>query len=207
MNVFVVAHDVGPVNTDSLVQMLSAIQTERVSRNSIIAVDSLYNLPAASEVESGLCQGFLLDDFVHAKGSIADGKVILDTNRIAEQIGSIDREWLVIDFGQHKFDTGQDFIAKLAACLYILPRGAQRKLVFVISRVQLPLYLRACNAAFNVLSQTRSTSADSLQTNMLFLSAGTEKFVERLPLLKWPFALLRALARFAMRRISMRNGM
>lgn len=205
MNVFVVARDAGPTSTRELVQMLDTIQTESAARSSIVAVDSFYNLPVASGAE-GECMAFQLDDFVHAKGSITDGKVILDTNRIAEQVGSADQGWLVVDFGQHRLETGQDFIAKLAACFYMLPPAQQRKLAFRVARVQLPLYLRASNAAFNVLPETRGESSGSLQTNMLFLSAGTEKFVERLPLFKLPFAMLRALARFAMRRLSRRNG-
>ncbi|MDH1072472.1 hypothetical protein N5C93_06455 [Pseudomonas nitroreducens] len=204
MKVFVVARDAGTVDLDGLVARLSAIQTEDAPRSSIIAVDNFYNLVAQPDTELGARRGFLLDDFLHEKGSFADGKVVLDTNRIAEQIGSIEQDWLVFDFGQHALSTGEDFIGKLATCLFMLPPARQSKLVFIVPRVQLPLYLRASNAALNVLPEIRSLSGSSLETDLLFLSATTEKLVARIPLLKWPFVMLRALARFAIRRVSNR---
>ncbi|MBD9576214.1 hypothetical protein IB260_12925 [Pseudomonas sp. PDM23] len=204
MKVFVVARDAGIVDVDGLVARLSSIQTEDAARSSIVAVDNFYNLAAQPDAQSASRQAFLLDDFVHEKASVSDGKVVLDTNRIAEQIGTIEQDWLVVDFGQHAFNTGEDFVGKLATCLFMLPPALHLKLAFVVPRVQLPLYLRASNAAFNVLPEVRSLSGRSLETDLLFLSATTEKLVARVPLLKWPFVMLRALARFAIRRISNR---
>lgn len=201
MNVFVVARDAGQGSTDELVRKLGAIQVESSVRNSIVAVDSTYNLPVGAHTQPDCSREFWLDDFVHAKGSVADGKVVLDTNRIADQTGSVTSEWLVVDFGQHEFETGEDFISKLSKCFFALPPSRQLKLVLIVPRVKLPLYLRACNSAFNILPEARGFSARSTQTDMLFLSVAAEKvYLSASPVL-WPVAKLRELLRFFYIRI------
>ncbi|OOV89103.1 hypothetical protein [Pseudomonas sp. MF4836] len=201
MNVFVVARDAEPFGAESLVQSLNAIQTEDALRNSIIAVDSLYNLPADRSSDPVSLKGFRLDDFVHERGGVVDGKVVLATNRIAEQLGALAHEWLVIDFGQHEFYTCEDFVKKLATCLFMFPPARQLKLAFVIPRVQLPLYLRTCNTAFNVLPEGRSFSSTSAQTNMLFLSVVAEKGYSSFYPIIWPISKLREILRFFYNRI------
>ncbi|WP_152226254.1 hypothetical protein [Pseudomonas sp. SCB32] len=201
MKVFVVANDSGRIDPDVLVRKLHAIQTPNESRNSVIAVDSFYNLQADAQIEGSALKCFRLDDFMHRQGSVADGKVVLDTNRIAEQVGAFAHEWLVIDFGQHEFDTGEDFISKLATCFFMVPTASELKLVFAVTRVQLPLYLRTCNTAFNVLPEGRNLSSSSTQTDMLFLSVAVEKVYTTSSPILWPLARLREIASFFYNRI------
>lgn len=186
---------------EHLIAQLSHVEVPESTKTSIIAIDDRYNLSNEASGEAQLdFHSFQLDDFLHQKGSIIDGKVVVDANQISRLFHAVETEWVIVDFGMHDILTATDFIHKLATYFFLAPAPANRQLVFLVQGVLLPIFLRAANSAFNQLPESNMVIAKSAQVEMLFLSVIAEKTIDRLAFITWLTVQMKRLVPFITRR-------
>ncbi|HCF9865404.1 TPA: hypothetical protein NI798_005741 [Pseudomonas aeruginosa] len=182
---------------DQLVKQLARIQLQDSKATPVVVVDERYNLGHALVEDADVpSTAFNLDDFLHEKGSIADGVMLVDANQIATKLFGLDSEWVVFEFGQNDQQTCIDFVRKLARYNYMTPTLRNKNVVFSVSSMYLAYFARTLNESFNNLPVGDLAVAKSGQVGMLMMSTKIERVFVGLPLLTAPLIRLNRLLMF-----------
>jgi hypothetical protein len=201
VNIYVVS-DSGQKTADQLlINHLSRITFEARKATPVIVVDDLFNLDQLGSNESaGEHSHFHLDDFLHEKGSIADGVMVVDANQIAKKLNNQTAPWVLFEFGQNDVATCLDFVRKLARFNYMSTSLRPKNIVFSVPSMYLGFFARSLNEAFNNLPCSPIAIQQSGHVDMLFLSTHLEKVFISLPLLTGPLRWVNRLLIFIYQR-------
>lgn len=201
MKIYVVSNGVQDT-TGHLVKQLSRITMQDSSKATpVIVVDDRYNLTQISHDDTAAeSSSFHLNDFLHEKGSSADGEISVNANKIATKLSALTTDWVVFEFGQNDQQTCLDFFRKLARYNYITPMLRHKNVVFLVPSIYLAFFAQSLNHSFNNLPTGQLAVAQSGQVKMLILSTDIERVFVSFPLLLAPFIRLNRLAMFIYRR-------
>lgn len=184
-----------------LVAQLARIDVKPGKATPVVVVDERYTIKQAlTDGAEPACAAFHLDDFLHEKGSIADGVMVVDTNQIATKLKGLNSEWVVFEFGQNDQQTCLDFVRKVSRYNYMNPSMRGRNVVFSVPSMYLAFFPRMLNEAFNNLPIGPIAVAQSGQVGMLMMSTKIERVFVSLPLLSAPLIRLNRLVMFVYRR-------
>lgn len=193
MKIYVASNAAGGTS-NLLVKQLARIALQPGRASPVIVVDDRYNLDQVSKGDAPVAHtSYHLDDFLHDKGSIADGVMLVDANQIATKLNALATKWVLFEFGQNDHATCLDFVRKLARYNYMTPMLRQKNVVFSVPCMYLVVFAQTLNEVFNNLPSSPMAVAQSGQIGMLFLSTKVERIFVSLPLL---FAPLIRLNRF-----------
>ncbi|GAD64471.1 hypothetical protein [Aquipseudomonas alcaligenes] len=200
MKIYVVSNG-GQATADQLVKQLSRITLQHGKASPVIVVDDRYNLDQVLMDDAPVANtSYHLDDFLHDKGSIADGVMMVDANQIATKLRALTAEWVLFEFGQNDQATCLDFVRKLARYNYMTPTLRTKSVVFSVPSMYLAFFARTLNESFNSLPSSPIAVAQSGQVGMLLLSTKIERVFVSLPLLSAPLIRLNRLMMFIYRR-------
>lgn len=199
MNIYVVSHSGQNVADRQLIEQLSRITFERKKATPVIVVDDRYNLDQIGHQQELVDHThFHLDDFLHDKGSNADGVMVVDINKISKQLNKPITHWVLFEFGQNDQATCLDFVQKLARYSYMTPSLRNKNIVFSVPSMYLVLFARMLNESFNNLPCSPIAVAQSGKVGMLFMSTNIEKVL--MPLWSGPMLRLNRLLMFIYQR-------
>jgi hypothetical protein len=202
VNIFVSSQSGNALKDPILVAQMAQIKFEARKTVPVIVVDDRYSL-AEITCELGKPEHtyFRLDDFLHDKGSNADGMMVVNENLIPTLLSGITTEWVVIEFGHNNQSTCLEFISKLARHSYMTPVLRTRNIVFSVPGMYLGFMARTINETFNNLPISKFTVAQSGKVGLLFMSSHLEKVFISMPLLTAPLARLNRALMFVYQRL------
>ncbi|MBB6343226.1 hypothetical protein HNP49_003424 [Pseudomonas fluvialis] len=196
MRIYVASNDFSDT-ADQLVKQLARINLQTTKATPVAVVDERYELSQALVKDADIPNtAFHLDDFLHEKGSVADGVMLVDANQIATKLSSLDTEWVLFEFGQNDQQTCIDFVRKLARYNYMTPTLRDTCVIFSVPSMYLGYFARTLNESFNNLAVGDLAVAKSGQVGMLMLSTKVERVFVGLPLLTAPLIRLNRLLMF-----------
>ncbi|KKJ94254.1 hypothetical protein PK34_18925 [Stutzerimonas stutzeri] len=202
MKIYVVSNGVQDT-ANQLVKQLAKITLQDSKASPVIVVDDRYNLDQVSEGDASVANtSYRLDDFLHDKGSIADGVMMVDANQIATKLNELGTEWVLFEFGQNDKATCFDFVRKLARYNFMTPTLRDRSVVFSVPSIYLGHFASAINESFNNLPAGPLAVDQSGQVGMLLMSIRIERVFVSLPLLSAPLIRMNRLVMFVYRRFS-----
>ncbi|OWP52971.1 hypothetical protein [Pseudomonas nitroreducens] len=174
---------------------LSQLQLPSSLLTPVVVIDER-QWPTEADALSPSLTSFQLDDFLHAKGSVANGELFVDATVIADKLRTAEASCLFIDMGLHQGAVIKDFIRKLATFSFLF-RGLQgRNLVLLAPRLYLGFIARQVNEMFNNTPGTFDAKEDASRFSLFLLSTVVEKLYMSSPLIAWPISKVRQLVRF-----------
>lgn len=200
MNIFLIAQDAARGQLPRAVTYLESVPLEASLLTSVIVIDERSWLVAEGDVVPSV-KTFLLDDFIHEKGSVANGELTADGNVIAEKLSQALESWLVVDIGLHDLNVAKDFIRKLATFTYLYPGLRERHIVLLMPQLFLGLMGRYVNDVFNNTPASMGVEEGTHRYELFLLSTLMKKLYMISPFIVRPIAMALALFRFFYRRI------
>ncbi|QRY79690.1 hypothetical protein JVX91_00830 [Pseudomonas sp. PDNC002] len=200
MRIFLISQEAAQGQLPSVVDYLSRIELESSMLTPVVVIDER-QWRVDEKGPSASLRSFELDDFLHARGSVANGEFIADATVIADKLRAAGESYLVIDLGLHQRAVIKDFIRKLATFTFLF-RGLQGKsLVLLAPRLYLGFIGRQVNDMFNNTPGTFNAKEDASRFSLFLISTVVEKMYMSSPLIAWPISKLRQLIRFFYERL------
>jgi hypothetical protein len=195
MKIFLISRDSSIGHLPAVANYLSQVQLPASRLTSVIVIDERDWQMVEGSPTPSLCS-FQLDDFLHARGSFANGAVTVDANVLADRLRATGEPWLFIDLGLHQLGVSRDFIRKLANFTFLC-RGLQgRSLILLMPRLYLGSMGRYVNEVFNNTPANIGADKDVNRFTLSLLSTMVEKLYMSSPLIAWPISRGRQLIRF-----------
>ncbi|WP_235375712.1 hypothetical protein [Pseudomonas aeruginosa] len=200
MNVFLIAQDAARGQLPRTVTYLAQVPLDSSLLTAVVVIDERsWEVP-----EGDVCPGlktFLLDDFLHEKGSVANGEFTADANVIAEKLSQASESWLVVDMGLHGRNVVQDFIRKLATFTYLFPALRGKNIVLLMPQLFLGFMGRYVNDALNNTPASVGVEDGAHRYELFLFSILMEKLYMSSPFIAWPVTRLWSSFRFVYKRI------
>ncbi|NBF00813.1 hypothetical protein GV819_00765 [Pseudomonas sp. Fl5BN2] len=199
MNIFVISQESARGQQSKMAAYLSQVRLQPSRLTSVVVIDECaWSTP--QELPVPTFGNFLLDDFLHEKGSVNNGEFIADANVIGAKLGAASESWLIIDFGLHDCGIALDFIRKLATFTFLSKDLREKNIALLMPRPKLGFMGRHVNATFNSTA-SGSPAADADSYRLFLLSIMLEKLYLNWPIIAWPIVKVRQLARFFYQRV------
>ncbi|QHF47831.1 hypothetical protein PspS35_30000 [Pseudomonas sp. S35] len=200
MNIFLISQEAAHGQQVQLVTFLSQVEQPSSLLTQIVVIDECtWSVPQVQPAPT--VRAFVLDDFLHDKGSVNNGEFVSDANVIRSKLGAACESWLLIDFGLHEQLVIKDFIRKLATFTFLSNALRDKHIVLLMPRLQLGHMARQVNGVFNSTSSGGNAAQDADRYQLFLLSTILEKALFSSPFIAWPVSKLRQLARFFYQRI------
>ncbi len=201
MKVFLISQEAALDKHSQLAAFLSQVELQPSLLINVVVIDECtWSAPQAQTVPT--IKTFMLDDFLHERGSVNNGEFISDANVIGSKLSTASESWLVIDFGLHQDRVTMDFINKLATFTFLFKGLRDKNIVLLMPSLKLGYMARYVNCSFNSTASCAGSEADANRFQMFLFSTLLEKALLSSPFIAWPVSRLRQLVRFFYRRIA-----
>lgn len=200
MNIFLIAQDAARGHLPRAVTYLETVPLEASLLTSVVVIDERSWAVAEGGVVPSV-KTFLLDDFIHEKGSVANGEITADGNVIAEKLSQALESWLVVDIGLHDLNVAKDFIRKLATFTYLYQGLREKHVVLLMPQLFLGLMGRYVNDVFNNTPVSVGVEGGIHRYELFLLSTLMKKLYMGFPFMVWPGAMALTVFRFFYSRI------
>ncbi|WP_454866431.1 hypothetical protein [Pseudomonas umsongensis] len=201
MNIFLIAQNAAQGQLPRVTTYLAQVSLDASPLTSVVVIDERNWLVAEGDTCPSL-KTFLLDDFLHERGSVANGKFTADANVIAEKLSQASESWLVVNIGLHGRDVAKDFVRKLASFTYLFPGLRGKNIVLLMPQLYLGLMGRYVNEVFNNTPASVGVEDGAHRYELFLLSTMMEKLYMSSPFIVWPVALVRTVFRFFYSRLT-----
>ncbi len=201
MKIYIVSNGLN-YTSDQFVKQLASIKLQVTKATPVVVVDERHTVDRALVEQADVPNSaFHLDNYLHEKGSIYDGVMLVDANQITSKLSALDSEWVVFEFGQNYQQTCIDFLHKLARYNYMTPTLRNKNIVFSVPSVHLDYFARTISESFNNLPVNSYSVMRSGQVGMLMISSRIESLFFSFPLLFKPLLRLKRYIVFIYRRL------
>lgn len=200
MNIFLISQEAVRGQQTQVAAYLSQVRLQPSLLTSVIVIDERTWTTSEATAAPALRQ-FMLDDFLHEKGSVNNGAFVADPNVIGEKLSAASESWLIVDFGLHEYQIAMDFIRKMATFTFLFKDLREKNIILLMPRPYLGFMGRHVNGAFNSTSTGSDTASDADRYQMFLLSTLMEKLYLSGPIIAWPVSKVRQLTRFFYERI------
>ncbi|QIE89950.1 hypothetical protein [Pseudomonas nitroreducens] len=200
MKIFLISQESASGRLPEVAGYLSQIELPASLLTPVVVIDEReWRREKGAQLPSS--RSFQLDDFLHARGSVANGEITADANVVGDKLCATEESWLFIDLGLHHQTVSKDFIRKLATFTFLF-RGLQgRSLVLLMPRLYLGFMGRYVNEVFNNVPASFSADDGASRFSLFLLSTVVEKLYMSSPVVAWPISKARQLVRFFYERL------
>lgn len=200
MNIFLISQEAAQGKQPQLAAFLSQVELQLSLLTNVVVIDEC-TWSTSQMLPAPIARAFLLDDFLHERGSVNNGEFISDANVIGSKLSAASESWLVIDFGLHQERVTMDFIRKLATFTFLFKALHEKNIVLLMPRPQLGYMGRYVNSSFNSTSSGTGSAASVNRYKLFLFSILLEKALLSSPFIAWPVSRLRQLVSFFYQRI------